>query len=410
MGGLLALGLLGTAGAREWPRFRGPNGTGRGIAPGLPVRWGTNDYRWTVKLPGPGHSSPVLWGRRLFVNCAAPDGKSTLTVALDADTGRLLWRHTFPGGGYRLHRNNTFATSTPAADAERVYVAYENGDQAALAALDHAGEPAWEFPLRTVKFQHGLGHSPIVDGDLVIFSDDQILPGRIVALEAATGKLRWEAPRRAGRADYSTPCRHQPPDGPAALVFNSQENGITAFDPGSGRLLWQSKRVLDKRCVSSAVVADGLLISTCGSGGGGNYVVALRPPDQPGAAPEVAWTLRRSAPYVPTPLAVGRLLFLWSDGGIVSCVEAATGKTLWRKRVGGNFFSSPVYTDGKLFGVSTTGEVVVLAATDHFTLLGRTELGEQCHATPAIARGAIYFRTLTRLCCLPGRAAPSPTP
>jgi outer membrane protein assembly factor BamB len=404
-----AVVLLATGSAQEWPRFRGPNGTGVGAVAGLPAHWNATNYRWSVRLPGPGHSSPVLWGQRLFLNCAASDGQATLTVCLDADTGRRLWRHAFPGGGYRLHRNNTFATSTPATDAQRVYVAYEHGDQATLAALDHAGKLVWEFPLHTVKFQHGLGHSPIVEGDLVLFSDDQILPGRIVALEAATGKLRWEVPRSAGRADYSTPCRYQPSTGSPWLICNTQEDGISALDPRTGRLLWQSDRVLDKRCVSSAVVADRLLISTCGSGGGGNYVVALRPPAQSGAAPEVAWQIRRSAPYVPTPLALGKLLFLWNDGGIVSCVTARSGKVLWRKRVGGNFFSSPVCADGKLFGVSTTGQVVVLAAKEQFALLGRTELGEQCHATPAIANGAIYFRTLTHVHCLPGNRAPSHT-
>jgi outer membrane protein assembly factor BamB len=184
---------------------------------------------------------------------------------------------------------------------------------------------------------------------------------------------------------------------PPLMVFNSQEDGVAALDPQDGHRAWQLDRVLDKRSVSSPVIAGGIVTASCGSGAGGNYVVALRPPQSPGAAPTVAYEIRRSAPYVPTPLALGDLLFLWSDGGIVTCVDAATGREHWQQRVRGNYFSSPVCADGKLYGVSTTGEVVVLAASKEFKELGRSALGETSHATPAIAGGRIYFRSLSQL-------------
>ncbi|RME93615.1 MAG: hypothetical protein D6766_07885, partial [Verrucomicrobia bacterium] len=388
---LWAVGL-GVHAQSEWPRFRGPNGAGLGQATHLPAQWEAEDALWNVTLPGSGHSSPVVHGRRLYVNGAASNGESALTMALDADTGRLLWQRAFPGGGFRIHRNNSFASSTPAVDEHHVYVTHQHADRLFLHALDHEGRDVWQFPLGPVQSQHGLAHSPIVHDGRVILSLDTINPGRIVALEARSGRLLWEVPRSPGRADYSTPCVITNRAGQPRLVFNSQEDGITAVDPTTGRVVWQSGKVLDKRSVSSPIQVAGLLISTCGSGGGGNYVVALRPPKTPAARPEIAWTIRRSAPYVPTPIAVDGLLFLWSDGGVVTCVEPATGRELWRRRVGGDYFSSPVCADGKIYNLSTTGRLVVLAAGREFRRLGETGLGEGGHATPAIAHGRLYVR------------------
>lgn len=394
--GLLLLGIAGNT--QEWTRFRGPNGSGLGQAHALPSQWAPDAAVWKTQLPGPGHGSPVLWGERVFVNCATASGQRFTVAALDAADGKLVWSQDFAGGGFNLHRNNTFASSTPTVDAQRLYVALQHDGTIRLAALSHAGEPVWEYAVGACEFQHGMGHSPILHEGLVIYSNDQIGPGRIVALEAATGALRWEAPRQPGRGDYSTPCVVTGA-GRDWLIFNTCEDRVAALDAHTGRIIWQSGEVLDKRSVSSPVMADGLLISSCGSGGGGNYVVALEPPTAAGGRPSEVWRIRRSAPYVPTPLALDDLLFLWADVGVVTCVEARTGEVIWRERVGGNFFSSPVCADGKLFGVSTEGELVTLAAAREYALLGRTPLGEISHATPAIAHGRLYVRTLTQLFC-----------
>jgi outer membrane protein assembly factor BamB len=401
---LLAL----TARAQEWPRFRGPNGTGLGSATNLPMHWTATDYQWQLRLPGAGHSSPVLWGARLFVTCADAATGQWRLVCVDSTRGTVAWQKAFPLPVHSLHRNNTFATATAAVDAQRVYVPRIEGKELRVLALAHDGTPAWEFNAGPFQTEHGLAHSPIRQGNLLIFAADHDLAGRIVALDAASGRLVWERPRSAGRADYSTPCLFRPEGGAPVLIFNTLDDGVSAVDPASGRSVWSAERLLSLRSVSSPVSADGLLISSCGSGGGGNYVVALRPPAQPGAKPAAAYEVRKSAPYVPTPLAVGPLLFLWSDGGIVTCLESATGKTFWQERVGGNYFSSPVCTDGKLYGVSAAGEVVVLAAAREFQELGRGALGEPAEATPAIANGRIYFRTLNRLLCLgPKRDRPA---
>lgn len=398
---LLSAALLAlSASGQEWTRFRGPNGTGVGTATNLPARWTETDYQWKLKLPGVGHSSPVLWGDRVFVTCADAGAARWRLVCVDSNKGTIAWQNDFPLPFYTLNRNNTFATSSATVDANRIYVPRIEGKELRLTALTLDGKPGWEFNAGPFQTEHGLGHSPIRQGRLVILSVDHDLAGRIIALDATTGSLVWQTARRAGRADYSTPCLFAPETGVPVLIFNTQEDGISAVDPETGRVAWSLGRVLSMRSVSSPLVADRLLISSCGSGGGGNYVVALRPPAKLGDQPTVAYEIRKSAPYVPTSLAWGRLLFLWSESGIVTCLDAPTGAVHWQERVGGNYFSSPICADGKLYGVSTSGEVVVLAAAKEFQELGRSSLREPAEATPAIAGGRLYFRTLSHLFCL----------
>jgi outer membrane protein assembly factor BamB len=395
-------GALGTrALAQEWTRFRGPNGTGLGLATNLPARWAEADLRWKATLPGAGHSSPVLWGETVFVTGADVNADKLVVAALDTTDGHLRWRRDFPVANPPLHRNNSFATATPAVDERRLFVPRDEDGDLVLTALTHAnGSPAWEFNAGELVTEHGLGHSPIVHDGRVILAHDHDEAGRIVALDAATGRLLWETPRRPGRADYSVPALSEATGRDAWLIFNSQEDGICAVHPADGRVVWRSPPVLTMRSVSSPIAAAGLLFSSCGSGGGGNYVVALRPPTAPGSLPTIAYQVRKSAPYVPTPLALGELLFLWSDGGIVTCVRAASGAQLWQERVGGNYFGSPICADGKLINLSTTGEVVVLAAGEKYELLGRNALGEGGHATPAVAHGCLFIRTLGHLVCV----------
>lgn len=411
---LVVLFLAAPGLAQEWPRFRGPNGNGLGQATNLPPRWDPPAHTWSARLPGPGHSSPVLWGTTVYLTATDTAIDSFVVLALDAEHGGPGWRRDFATPRQPLHRNNSPATATPAADAQHLYATRGEEGRLILTALARAdGATAWQYDLGPVSTEHGLAHSPIVHDGHVILSKDHDEPGRIVALEAATGRLVWEVPRRPGRADYSVPC--VVPAGPEAdwLVFNTQEDGITALETATGRVAWNAPGILTMRSVSSPVLAGELLLSSCGSGGGGNYVVALHPPSGPQTPARVTYTVRRSAPYVPTPVALGNRVFLWSDGGIATCIDAAQGTQLWQERVGGSFFSSPVAADGKLFNLSTTGELVTLAAADHFALLGRTALGEGGNASPAVALGRLYVRTLTRLYCLgpaspPGNAVATP--
>lgn len=392
--------ILSSAHAQEWTRFRGPNGTGITHAPGIPSELAQSHVQWAVDLPGKGHSSPVLWSGRIFLTAA--DQPGTISVlCLRAEDGDLIWRKDFPHRPFRTHKFNNFASPSPAVDAERVYISWVVPEKFTLMALDHGGETVWERDLGPFSSQHGGGASPMVLDSMVIIGNQQREPGFVIAVDAATGETIWKTPRKGGAAAYSTPVLYQPEDGPPALLLMSEAHGIYALDPKTGKPLWEFPDAFDKRSVSSPVAAGSIIFGSCGSGGGGNFVTALRV-DSKGLNPERAYEIRRSAPYVPTIIAKDELAWLWSDGGILTCLHAPTGEIRYTERVGGNFFGSPIWVSGRLFAVSTSGEVVVIEASGQFRVLSRLPLNDTCHTTPAVDGGRMFIRTERKLFCVAG--------
>jgi outer membrane protein assembly factor BamB len=391
--------------AQEWTRFRGPNGTGLSHAKTIPTRIDSSNILWKVELPGSGHSSPVLWGEKIFLTTTGDKAGGLTVLCLAADDGRVIWKSDFALTPFPRHQFNSFASSTPAVDSERVYVSWNEPDHYLLTALDHDGRKIWQRDFGAFVSQHGCGISPIVyDGKVILgneqddmkFVKEQTRSGTsfVVAVDAKTGKTVWQTPRRSAVVAYSTPCVYEPKNGKPALIFNSQGEGIYALDPSSGKPLWQFEKAFDKRSVSSPLIAGDIIIGSCGAGGGGNFVTAVRAGSATSSgSAELAWQLKKSAPYVVTGVIVGERAWLWSDAGVVTCLEPATGNVLYQERVGGNYFGSPIWVDGRLFCVSTTGELVVLEASDKFNVLHRYALKELCHTTPAIARGRMFVRT-----------------
>ncbi len=400
---LLVTAGLGRCSAQEWTRFRGPNGTGISTAKTIPTQWSETNYNWKTALPGAGHSSPVLWGDKVFVTAADSATKKITEVCVNAATGKILWQESFPFALHDKNDHNTFASGTPAVDEHRVYFCWNDPAHYLLVAMTHDGNKVWEHDLGPYVSQHGGGNSPVVYNDEVILGNEQDGDGFIIAVDSATGKTRWQTPRKSTEAIYSTPCVFDPHGDHPLLIFLSHLNGVSALNPGTGAIEWEVPHVFDKRVVASPVIAAGLIIGACGSGGGGNYVAAVRPGDPAKQTqPAIAYRITHSSPYVPTSVCVENRLFLWSDGGIVSCVDASTGEIRWQERVGGNYFSSPVWVDGRLFGISTRGEVVVLDAGDKFQVLARNSLNEATESTPAIAQGRMYIHTLNHLVSVGG--------
>lgn len=385
-----------------WPRFRGPNGTGVAESATIPASWTPSDYRWSTELPGLGHSSPVVWKSRLFVMSAIDEGAERVVLGIDTDDGKIAWRQSYPASTHPKHGRNSFASTTPAVDAERVYVMWASPTESVVVALTHEGSEVWRRQLTDFQGGHGFAASPIIYRDLLIVQHDHEGDASLLALDATTGTTRWETPRSNDKVAYSTPCVYETSDGAEELIFNSGTQGISSVDPRTGEMLWQID-VFDKRSVSSPVFAGGHLYGSCGSGAGGNYVVAVQPGDaRRGLPASEAYRIDQSAPYVPTPVALGDLLFLWSDNGVVTCARASSGDVVWRKRVGGDYSTSPVIAGQHLYGISDDGEVVVLAASEEYEILGRVELGEECRSTPAVAGGTMYLRTVSHLYALEG--------
>jgi len=399
--------------AQEWTRFRGPNGGGISHTKTIPTKITAADVNWKVELPGSGHSAPVLWGDRIFLTSTGDKSGGISALCLDANDGRLLWRKDFSLTPFARHQFNSFASSTPTVDAERAYFVWNEPDHYMLTALDHNGKQVWQRDFGPFVSQHGCGISPIVYEGKVILGNEQDdakfvkespRTGKsfVVAVDAKTGKTVWQTPRRSAVVAYATPCIYQPKNGTPALIFDSQGHGIYALNPDTGKAVWEHEQAFDKRCVSSPFIAGDLILGSCGSGGGGNFVTALKPPDANSSKPTLAYQIKQSAPYVPTGVAVGNLAWLWSDAGILTCIDAPTGKVRYQERVGGNYFGSPVWIDGRLFCVSTSGELVVVEASDSFNVLHRFPLNELCHSTPAVALGRLFIRTENHLFSIGG--------
>ncbi|HEX7450536.1 MAG TPA: PQQ-binding-like beta-propeller repeat protein [Pirellulales bacterium] len=403
---LFFFGVMPAARGQDWTRFRGPNGSGVSDAETVPTEWTEKDYNWKVSLPGIGHSSPVIWGDKIFLISAFDETATRVVLCLRASDGQIEWQREYSSTPHTKHQLNSFASSTPCVDEERVYVTWTAPDEFTLLALDHEGHEVWRRNLGAFVSQHSGGASPVVYGDLLIMADDQgdeDFHGKssLVALDRRTGEPRWTVDRRTKVVAYSTPCVYRPRGQAEQLIFASQAHGITSIDPTSGGVNWELE-VFDKRSVSSPVIAGGLIFGTCGSGGGGGYVAAVRPPATNREAPELVYTVKESAPYCPTLVAFKDLLFLWSDSGIVSSVDIASGKSLGRLRVSGNYYGSPVCVGGRVYCINDEGDVVVVSAAKNPKLLARNPLGEECHSTPAVADGRMYLRTISHLVSIGG--------
>jgi outer membrane protein assembly factor BamB len=403
------------AAAQEWTRFRGPNGTGQSETTGIPAVWTESDYNWKAPLPGIGHSSPVVWGDKLFVLSADPDKATRYVICLNADTGKKLWQREYESTFHHLHARNSFASCSPAADDERVYVAWSKPTATTLRAMTHYGDEVWEIDLGPFVSMHGFGTSPIVYKDLVVLASfslmsedqlskvedsDKVGSAFVVAVDRKTGEIKWKTPKQTTVAGYSVPCVLTGADGKDELICCASGKDIFSLDPMTGKQNW-SIDVFTMRTVSSPLVIGGLVFGSTGSGGGGNYVVAVKP----GAKPEIAYKVETQAPYVPTPVARGDLLFLWYDKGIVTCVDAGTGKQYWQKRIGGNFSGSPVRVADKIYCIDEEGVVYVLAAEKEYQLLGKNPLNGPSRATPAVARGQMFLRTESELVSIGGKGA-----
>ncbi len=436
---LLAALAASTAAAGDWPRFRGPNGSGVATGARIPPQWSDASFRWRIDLPGVGHGSPVVWGERLFLLCAtgtapkgkgrgkgknrgqgqgvpavSPDGEATapeaqrwIPMGVSTRDGSVLWRHEIGGGAFSGHRFNSPASTTPAVDAKRVVFTWGTAERLTMAAFTHAGEKLWETDLGPVKGGHGFAGSPLLLGDLVVLNNDQEdQKGSLLAVDATTGAVKWKVARRSERISYSVPCvfNHQ---GRELLMFTNWTHGFTAIDPRDGSVVAE-KSVFNlktnERAISSPVSYRDLVIGTCGFTANPKHCVAVRL-TAAGQIEEV-WRVERNAPHIPSVLVVGDLCYLWDDAGVVTCVEAGTGKEIWKGRVPGvegACMGSPVSDGATVFCADESGNVHAIAAGDALKPLGKNALGDLCRSTPALGDGAMFVRTAGKLFAVEGR-------
>ena len=404
---ILPLFLLSAAilQAENWPQFRGPNGAGISAQKGLPVTWGAKDYTWKVKLPGIGHSSPVVWGDTVLVTSAAQAGEKRALQAFVAATGKLLWTKHLGGVTHPKHALNSYASATPCTDGQLVFVAWGDNDEYFVVAHDvKTGAEKWrtQLPPSLSKHGHGTATSPILFEDSVILLNEHDTgPGYIVALNKNTGKQQWLLKRKIEIMTYATPIIIDV-NGAPQLINSCLDDGLMGIDPRKGKVLWSTPGQFDLRTVATPVHWNGLVYGSCGGGGKGKLMLAVKVGGKGNVSEtHIAWQRKRSLPYVPSPIIYKDHIYMWLDNGIVVCANPKTGEEIWDERVGrGDFSSSPVCIDGKIYCSSRSGEFTVVDASPEFKIRGRSLLGEQTHATPAVSNGRMFIRGFEHLFCL----------
>lgn len=422
--------------AENWPRFRGSNGSGVATETTIPPLWSESSFRWRIDLPGVGHGSPAVWGDKVFVLCAtesapktkgakgggkgkkkaaaSPDGEATapeaqrwMPLCVSARDGSVLWKQEIADGSFSGHRFNSAASSTPAVDAKRAVFTWGTAEKLTMAAYTHSGEKLWETDLGPVNGGHGFAGSPMLLGDLVVLNNDQEnQKGNLVAVDANTGKVAWTTPRHSERISYSVPCviSH---GGRELLMFTNWTHGFSAIDPKTGTMVAEKSvfnQETNERAISSPVVWRDLVIGTCGFTANPKHCVAVRLTSG-GDGIEEVWRVERNAPHIPSVLVVGDRCFLWDDAGIVTCVEAATGKEIWKGRVPGvenACMGSPVSDGRTIFCADVEGNVHAIAVADELKSLGKFALGDVCRTTPAFGDGAMFVRTERKLAAIEG--------
>jgi outer membrane protein assembly factor BamB len=403
---VLAWVVSAAAAEPQWTRFRGPNGCGVGEAPSIPVAWTDADYRWKAKLPGIGFSSPVVWDDRLYITSTLEEQSLLVVLCLKTTDGSVLWKQSFKVKPHAKVKSNIDAAATPAVDKDRLYLVWGTPDEHVVVALDQRhGTELWRRDLGPFVAEDGFSNSPVLAADVVVVANDQDPEGTssLVAIDQKTGKVRWKIDRQSKKASFSTPCLFQPAGGLAQVIVTSCAHGITSLDPASGAKIWELPAFELRTTGSPLVVADTIFASN-GAGTSGKYLVAARPGvPKKGVSPEILYRVKESVPYVPTPVAHWPLVFLWTDRGVVTCIDGPTGRVHWRERVGGDYLASPICLGERIYCTAKSGEMIVLAAAEKYKLLARFNLGEASNSTPAVADGRMYLRTLSQVMCLDGK-------
>ena len=374
----------------DWPAWRGPTRDGI-AAPGQnpPVQWSeTEGILWKAPVPGRGHGSPTVVGARLYLATADPVKRSQSVLCLDRHTGAPVWQREIHSGNADAgkHANSSAASSTVACDGERLFINFLNGGAVHTTALDLEGKLLWQQKICDFVTHQGFGSSPVIHESLVLVSADHRGGGVIAGLERQTGRVVWSE-ARPKIPNYTTPAILQA--GGRAQMVLAGCNLISSFDPLTGKKLWEVNGSTEE-CVVTAVT-DGERIFT-GGGYPRNHTVAMLA-DGSG---KIAWQ-NNTRVYVPSMIAKAGHLYAVTDAGIAICWKSDTGEELWKERLGGDFFASPVMVGNRIYASNVTGKTFVFEATPQsFKLLSQNQLSDEAYASPVICGGRIYLRAAQR--------------
>ena len=432
----LLLAVAHRAAADDWPQWRGPHGTGISTEKGIPARWGKEDVRWKVPVGGLGVSSPVVAGDRIFVTSqsgrgvrregnhpklaqgqegseekplgaaagATPGDAPAVEFVVEAfqrKDGRRLWQYHFAAEGTLppVHEKHNLASPSPVTDGRLVYAWFGTGQ---LVALDMDGKLAWQRhlgkELGSFDINWGAGSSPALFGDLLFLLCYHEPRSYLLALDKRTGKERWKVDRGKDVRSYSTPVVFAGPKGDE-LVINSTER-LESYDPRTGELLWHAGG--PHRFAIPVPTFDGSVLYASRGYRSGPYM-AIRPGGRGDVSEtHVQWSVPTGAPYVSSLLYYDGLVYMASDVGVVTCVDARTGEKAWQERIPGIFTASPVAAEGRVYLLSETGDAIVLRAGREARVLERSPLGFRMVASPALSGQQVFIRTDEQLVSIGG--------
>lgn len=390
--------LLLAALLQDWPGWRGPKGDGTSTEERFPVKWtATEGVAWKTPLPGKGHSSPVIWGDRIFLTaCLEPDGQRKL-LCLDRKDGRLLWERTVLTSPLeKKHNLNSFASSTPVTDGRLLWVAFLDKPMFRVFCYDLEGTLKWETSPGEFHSVHGFCSSPVLYKDTVIFNGDQDAEAYIVALDQATGTERWRIDRPNRTRSYVPPVVFEA-GGRLQLVLSGSKC-IASYEPGTGKQIWLIDGPTEQYVASVVCTRDVFFVT---GGFPKHFITGIRP-DGTGnvTATHKLWEHTDGVSYVPSPVAWEDNFYIVSDDGIASCLDAKTGKRHWKERLGAHHSASPVAAGGHLYFTDDAGVTYVLKAGNAFEVVAKNALGEPVYASPALSRGRLYLRTERHLVCI----------
>jgi outer membrane protein assembly factor BamB len=419
--------------ADEWPQFRGPGSLGISNEKSLPSEWGPDKHiRWKVEIPGTGWSSPIVWGDKIYVTTAVTDkqdrpksfnesygglnvGKATdntyrwQVLCLDRASGKVLWNRTAAEGkpASPIHPSNSFASETPVTDGERVFASFGSKG---LYCYNMTGELIWSKTLGVHKMQMGwgTGSSPVLDGNRLFLQCDNEEKSFVVALDKRNGEELWRV-ERYEKSSWGTPFIWRNTKRTELVTGGGKK--VRSYDAATGKLLWELGGMSGTSTITPVSDDERLYTGSSGMPGSNSPLLAVRA----GAAGDitlkedqtsnagVAWCKRKVSPFVTSPLVYrGYIYVLEARLGMVSCYDAKTGEPGYTKQrlPAKGFTSSPWAYDGKIFCLGQDGQTFVLAAGPEFKLLARNDLNETFGASPAVAGGNLFLRSVTHLYCV----------
>ena len=420
LAGFFAAACLLTAGVDDWPGWRGPAGNGISDLKNIPTSWGADrNIAWKTAVPGRGHSSPVVWGNRVFLTTDIegeavsgaevpkhrikggpfrhPDStglnhKHTLKVlCFDTASGKQLWERTaYDGQVYdEIHKFNTYASPTPVTDGKFVYAYFE---AQGFYKYDFEGNLIWKISLGKIDTVGlGSGVSPLLfEGKLILLADqDEGDNSFLVAISAADGTIAWKTPRNA-RQTWTTPVMIG-----SQMIVTGTEN-VIAYDPRNGKELWSAEGIVGNS-VHTPVFGHGMVYVTTGYPM--KKTLAIRTAPDAGSD-RVAWKYEKGTSYVPSPILYGDYLYLMTDAGLLTCLDARTGEPKYEAKrfpTPAHFTSPPVAFDGKLLITSEDGDTYVVKAGPVHEILATNSLGEPVYASLALVGNSVYIRSAKSL-------------